>query len=378
MKINKNINHKHLWLVSMTGMSMGFFSTLIIGCLFSILGIYSKDNIFIDIKKILTALTSFGIGIGIGLKAKSSPLQILAIAIVTTLTANSLIKTELIGNTIHFNNVKVGFNTNFNTPGDVLAAWVGGVAILYFFEVFKWESTFDFLVIPLLGVLIGILNALWLTYLISMITSFIEFILYHTANQSKAWAIALAPIIGLIMGLALSLPTSSAAMAIALKLHGDAAVAAMAGTAAQMISFGLMTYWATKSISTTLAVGLGTSMLHMANYSKKPILLVIPAVASIVCALIGTAAFSGALQYIPGTPTSGMGSAVLYGQIFSLNDNGWSNHYAWLNVIFIQLLLPLVITSPLLYWFAKKQFIRKEYLYLWNNTQQNTLVKQAK
>lgn len=52
----------------------------------------------------------------------------------------------------------------------------------------------------------------------------------------------LAPVIGVLMGLALSLPTSSAAMAIAIKLHGDAAIAAIAGTAAQMISFGVMTY----------------------------------------------------------------------------------------------------------------------------------------
>lgn len=378
MKINKNIDHKNLWLVSMTGMSMGFFSTLIVGCLFSILGLYSKDNIFLDIKRVLTVMTSFAIGIGIGLKAKSSPLQILAIAITTSLTANSLIKTELVNGEILFNHTHLGIDTTFRNPGDVLAAWVGGVVIMYFFEVLKWESNFDFLLVPLIGVIIGIVNALWLTYLVSMITSVIELTLYHTANESKEWAIALAPVIGLIMGLALSLPTSSAAMAIALKLHGDAAIAAMAGTAAQMISFGLMTYWATRSVSTTLAVGLGTSMLHMANYSKKPILLVIPAIASTLCALIGTAAFSGTLPYIPGVPTSGMGTAVLYGQIFTLNDNGWSNQYAWLNVIFIQLLLPLVITLSLLLLFANKKLIRKEYLQLWNNIQPNTLAKQVR
>lgn len=44
------------------------------------------------------------------------------------------------------------------------------------------------------------------------------------------------------MGVSLSLPTSSAAMAMALNLSGDAAIAAMAGTAAQMLSFGVMTW----------------------------------------------------------------------------------------------------------------------------------------
>jgi uncharacterized membrane protein len=50
------------------------------------------------------------------------------------------------------------------------------------------------------------------------------------------------------MGLALSLPTSSAAMAFALNLHGDAAIVAIAATAGQMISFGVMTYMLTKNV----------------------------------------------------------------------------------------------------------------------------------
>lgn len=127
------------------------------------------------------------------------------------------------------------------------------------------------------------------------------------------------------MGLALSLPTSSAAIAVAIKLHGDAATAAIAGTAAQMIAFGIMTYMSTRKISTALAVGFGTSMLHLKNFSRKPLILLVPTLISAVVAIIAVSALPLAFP-VPekgtGNATSGMGSCALYGQIFTLKDNG--------------------------------------------------------
>lgn len=101
---------------------MGFFSTLIIGSLIGIFGLYSSSNVFLDAKKIITAITPFAIGVGIGIKAKSSPLQIFALAIATTLVANSLIKTKFLLGHIVMDDVKIGFDISFSTPGDVLAA----------------------------------------------------------------------------------------------------------------------------------------------------------------------------------------------------------------------------------------------------------------
>lgn len=134
------------------------------------------------------------------------------------------------------------------------------------------------------------------------------------------------------MGLALSLPTSSAAIAFALKLQGSAAIAAMAGTAAQMISFGVLTFWATRSVSKTIAVSFGTSMLHMSNYAKKPMILLIPTISSALCALIATIIFTNKVSYPlvnnEGSVTTGMGTCVLYGPIFTLQENSWENTYA--------------------------------------------------
>ncbi len=379
MKINKIINHKKLWIDSMSGMSMGFFSLLIIGSLMGIFGLYSNQNIFIDTKKILTALTPFGIGIGIGITAKRSLLQSFAIAIAATMVAHSLMITKMVDSSIVLNQVSIGLDTGFHSPGDVLAAWIAGVFMLYFFEIFIWEKVFDFLLLPLIGIAFGLLNSLWITYLVSLVSVVIEFAISSSADQSLAWAIVLAPIIGMIMGLALTLPISSAALALAIKIHGNAGIAAIAGTTAQMVSFGLLTWWATKSWPKTIAVGLGTSMLHINNYSRKPILLAIPTIASAFAALIGVAAFHGTLPFDPnGAPTTGMGSAVLYGQIYTLKENGWTSLFAWLNIVFVQLLTPFMISLPLLYLASQKHWIRKEWLQLWNNTQLNIFPKPVK
>ena len=64
----KKIDHKKLWIDSMIGMTIGFMATLIIAQIFAIIGIYSKDNVFIDIKKGLTYITPFAIGVAVGAK----------------------------------------------------------------------------------------------------------------------------------------------------------------------------------------------------------------------------------------------------------------------------------------------------------------------
>ncbi len=377
--INKNINHKQLWIDSMTGMSMGFFSTLIIGSFLSILGIYTKDvTIFDEVKYIVGSVTPFAIGIAMGMKSRKSHLQSFAIGLACLIVARSQMIAQLDNANGHLVfDYKVGFNFDMKNAGDVFAAWVAGVSVLYIFELFQWESSFDFLVVPLLGIMLGLIESFWLTYLVSIAIRCLEWILWQSSHQGAAATIGLSPVIGLLMGISLSMPTSSAAMALALNLTGDAAVAAMAGTAAQMVVFGVMAWWSSHSITKTIAVGIGTSMLLMPNYTRRPILLVLPCIASIVTSLVAVAAFHGQLPFplqeditgkVVGSTTSGMGTVALYGQIFTLNDNGWGNYLAWLNVIFIQLAMPILIGSVGIYLFAKKGWIKKEWLQLWENS----------
>jgi len=241
-------------------------------------------------------------------------------------------------------------------PGDVFAAWIFSLSLVYMFTIFKWKTHIDIIIVPIIGFIIGVFEALWLTYLTSTVLVIIEWVIDNTVNKKHWAAILLAPVIGALMGLALALPTSSAAIAAALSLKGDAATAAIAGTSAMMIGMGVLTFMSTKKISFGLAVGFGSAMLQMKNFSKKPIILISMTVVSAITALISVAAVP--LTDWPignhGVPTSGMGTSALYGQIFTLKENGWTNLRAWMNVIFMQLLLPALLSISFSYVMIKK------------------------
>ena len=363
MKINTKIKHKQIWFDSMIGMTWGFIATLIVGTIIGLLGLYSSHNIFVTIKTALTYMTGFGIGIGVGVKLKLNPLQIFATGIGAFIIGQSLLIPHYHnGSGFNWTNIYLNINQKMFLPGDVFAAWIGSVGLVYIFTIFQWKTFIDILLIPIIGVLLGVFGALWLTYVTTTILSIVEWTVDNTAGKTHLLAILLAPVIGLLMGMALSFPTSSAAIAISISLTGDAATAAMAATAAQMISFGVLTYMTTKSWSKSLAVGFGTSMLQMDNFMKRPKILIIPMFMSALVATIAVSATSLSFP-IPkhGSVTSGMGTAGLYGPIFTLKANGWANTTAWMHVIFMQLLIPIVLTVCLSALFLKKKWIKREW-----------------
>ena len=361
MKINKEINHKSLWLGSMIGMTWGFIASLVVGAIIGLLAINQHNdfsNMITNIKNGLAYITPFAIGIGIGVKTKMKPLQIFAIGIAAFVIGHSMLIPKY-SSGIDWS-ASIGMSTKMVSPGDVFGAWIGGVVVVYFFTIFKWDFFIDIIIVPLIGVVLGIALSMFLTYGTSTVIVLMEWSIENTVNDKHYLAIILAPILGIIIGLALSLPTSSAAIAFSLGLHGDAATAAIAATSAQMISFAVMTYLATGKLSQSFAVGFGTSMLQMENYMKKPKLLIIPAIISGMMAMIAVATLPLPFP-IPkghGVVTSGMGTAGLYGQVFTLNDNGWDMWEAWVNVIVIQLLSPLLITYGIGKFVFKKGWIK--------------------
>ena len=76
--------------------------------------------------------------------------------------------------------------------------------------------------------------------------------------------------VSVIVGVALTLPISSAAICAALGLTGLAGGAAVAGCCAQMIGFAVMSYPGEPVWAAWSAQGLGTSMLQMGNIVQQP------------------------------------------------------------------------------------------------------------
>ena len=174
-------------------------------------------------------------------------------------------------------------------------------------------------------------------------------------GQAIMWATELQPffmgiIVSVVIGVALTLPISSAAICAALGLTGLAGGAAVAGCCAQMIGFAVMSFpenrWGGLA-----AQGLGTSMLQMGNIVRNPRVWIPPTLASAITGPVATCLFRLEMNGAP--VSSGMGTCGLVGQIGVYT--GWVSDVAsgakaaitgmdWLGLVLISFVLPAVLT----------------------------------
>jgi hypothetical protein len=169
------------------------------------------------------------------------------------------------------------------------------------------------------------------------------------------WATEQAPfvmgvLVSVIVGVALTLPISSAAICAALGLTGLAGGAAVAGCCAQMVGFAVMSY-KENGVGGLVSQGLGTSMLQMGNIVKNPRIWIAPTLASAITGPLATCLFK--LEMNGAAVSSGMGTCGLVGQIGVYT--GWVNDVAsgakaaitawdWLGLVLICFVLPAVLS----------------------------------
>ena len=129
------------------------------------------------------------------------------------------------------------------------------------------------------------------------------------------WATEQAPLVmgilvSVIVGVALTLPISSAAICAALGLTGLAGGAAVAGCCAQMVGFAVMSY-KENGVGGLVSQGLGTSMLQMGNIIKNPRIWIAPTLASAITGPLATCLFH--FEMNGAAVSSGMGTCGLVG-----------------------------------------------------------------
>ncbi len=171
------------------------------------------------------------------------------------------------------------------------------------------ETKIDILATPLVTILAGTLLSVWWAPSIGAAAS--------AVGQLIMWATDLQPFfmgifVSVIVGIALTLPISSAAICAALGLTGLAGGAAVAGCCAQMIGFAVMSF-PENGLGGLISQGLGTSMLQMGNIVKNPRIWIPPTLASAITGPIATCVF--ALKMNGPAVSSGMGTCGLVGQI---------------------------------------------------------------
>lgn len=268
-----------------------------------------------------------------------------------------------IGNAIHcppmvlYSLITVGFASNaLGGAGGPLSVLFIAIIAGEVGKAISKETKVDILVTPLVTIGVGVaLSAWWAPALGKAAMKVGDIIMWATELQPFLMGI----LVSLVVGVALTLPISSAAICAALSLTGLAGGAALAGCCAQMVGFAVMSFPENKW-GGLISQGIGTSMLQMGNIVRNPRIWIAPCVTSMITGPIATCIFR--LQMNGAAVSSGMGTCGLVGQIGVYT--GWVNDVAssakaaitaadWIGLILVSFILPAVI-CPLINMFCRK------------------------
>ena len=243
-----------------------------------------------------------------------------------------------------FSLIPVGFAANaMGGAGGPLAVYFVAIVACECGKLISKETKIDILVTPIVTVLAGIgVSALVAAPIGAAASAVGEAVKWATLQQPFIMGI----LVSVIIGVALTLPISSAAICAALSLTGLAGGAAVAGCCAQMIGFAVMSFRENRW-GGLVAQGLGTSMLQMPNIVKNPKIWIPPTLASAITGPIATCLFK--LEMNGSAVSSGMGTCGLVGQIGVYT--GWVNDpqkvittIDWIGLLLICFILPAVLS----------------------------------
>ncbi len=229
------------------------------------------------------------------------------------------------------------------------------------------ETKIDIIVTPFVTIFIGAgLSILWAPAIGAAASAVGNAIMWATELQPFFMGI----LVSVIVGIALTLPISSAAICAALGLTGLAGGAAVAGCCAQMVGFAVMSFRENKW-GGLFAQGIGTSMLQMGNIVRNPRIWLPAILSSAITGPIATCVFH--LQMNGAAVASGMGTCGLVGQIGIYT--GWINDIAsgakaaitpmdWIGMLLVCFILPGVLTWAFGLFFRKIGWIKENDLKL--------------
>ncbi len=310
---------------TLNGMAYGLFSTLIIGVIIRQIGTLTGLAFLGDLATILAGLMGIGIGIGV--------------AYSLNLTGLKLIVGAIAG----------GIATKVVSPDPMVAYLTTILTIEFLRLVFRKPTPVDIIIIPLLGTLF----AFGVSWLIGPpVAAFMQSIgiLIQAATTVQPFLMGI--IIAVVMGVLLTAPVSSAAIAISIQLGGIAGGAAVIGGAVQMIGFAVMSR-KDNSIGTVLSVGFGTSMLQFKNILKKPLIWLPTIIVSAILGPISTVLFKMETNFTG----SGMGTAGFVGQFATLDAMG-SSIGVLLIIGLMHFLLPIILVLSIDIIFRKMGWIQ--------------------
>ena len=308
---------------AMSAMAQGLFCSLLIGTIINTLGTQFGLPFLNEIGGFATSMSGPAMACAIGYALKAPPLVLYSLLAVGA-SANS-----------------------FGGAGGPLAVLFIAIIAAELGKAVSKETRIDLIVTPFVTIFSGVaLSALTAPYIGAAANAIGQFIKDATVLHPFLMGI----VVSVLVGIALTLPISSAAICRVFLLTGLAGGAAVAGCCAQMVGFAVMSF-RENGVGGLLSQGIGTSMLQMGNIIKNPKIWIPPILTSAITGPLATCVFR--LEMNGEAIASGMGTCGLVGQIGVYT--GWVNDIAagtktaitamdWAGLILICFVLPAVLT----------------------------------
>ena len=308
---------------AMSAMAQGLFCSLLIGTIINTLGTQFGLPFLNEIGGFATSMSGPAMACAIGYALKAPPLVLYSLLAVGA-SANS-----------------------FGGAGGPLAVLFIAIIAAELGKAVSKETRIDLIVTPFVTIFSGVaLSALTAPYIGAAANAVGQFIKDATVLHPFLMGI----VVSVLVGIALTLPISSAAICRVFLLTGLAGGAAVAGCCAQMVGFAVMSF-RENGVGGLLSQGIGTSMLQMGNIIKNPKIWIPPILTSAITGPLATCVFR--LEMNGEAIASGMGTCGLVGQIGVYT--GWVNDIAagtktaitamdWIGLVLICFVLPAILT----------------------------------
>lgn len=349
------------WFIqAFSGMAQGLFVTLIAGTIIKTIGTYIFGNtevgtFLIMLGSFASIATGCGIGVGIAYGLKADKLVIFSAAVAGLIGAYA----EKIIAGASFSEIGITALSAAN-PGNPVSAYVCALLATEIGNLVSGKTKLDILLVPLTCILCaaaGVYASFPFIWLIRQLAEGIKI-----ATEITPFFMGI--VISVVMGILLTLPTSSAAIWIsivgsygtdvpeAVLLAGGAAVV---GCACHMVGFAVMSY-RENGVGGLISQGLGTSMLQIPNVMKKPVLFVPPVVASAITGPLATCLFKLRCNAAGG----GMGTSGLVGVFGTIaaSQGVIDPAVMWSGIILLMFVLPAAICLLLSELMRKKGIIK--------------------
>ena len=320
---NIEVSAKRYGIDALGAMAQGLFCSLLIGTIIKTLGAQLGVPFLTDIGTYAMSVSGPAMAVAIGYALKADPMVLFSLA-------------------------AVGWAANAEGgAGGPLAVLIIAILAAECGKAVSKETKIDILVTPAVTILVGVALAKWIAPPIGTAASAFGLVIDNATRLQPFW---MGIAVSVLVGVALTLPISSAAICAVLKMTGLAGGAAVAGCCAQMVGFAVLSFCENKW-GGLLAQGLGTSMLQMGNIVRNPRIWLPPTLASAITGPVATCIFH--LKMNGAAVASGMGTCGLVGQIGVYT--GWVNDIAegtkaaitgmdWAGLVLICFILPAVLS----------------------------------